>query len=145
MFDCFMYSSCNHIDCDKFCMRKYKLEYLYKQSLLPESKWKRMPLLVDQDGTDYDKFSQLAQIENDIVSFVQEGKNLYIHSHICGNSKTSWSIRLLTSYLNKIWPTTDLSCRALFISVPRFLLALKDNISVKSDYVDHIKQNIFII
>jgi DNA replication protein DnaC len=35
-----------------------------------------------------------------------------------------------------------LSCKGLFISVPKFLLALKDNISSKSEYVEHIKQNV---
>ena len=30
----------------------------------------------------------------------------------------------------------------LFINVPRFLLSLKDNISEKSDYVQHIKENV---
>ena len=32
-------------------------------------------------------------------------------------------------------------CRALFINVPFFLQALKDNISIKSEYISHIKEN----
>jgi DNA replication protein DnaC len=32
----------------------------------------------------------------------------------------------------------------LFISVPRFLLALKDSISNKSSYIDYIKDNVLL-
>ena len=82
----------------------------------------------------------LKSIEININDFVKEGKNLYIHSMICGNGKTAWSVKLLQAYLNKIWPESSLTCRALFINVPRFLLTLKDSISNQSDYIDHIKR-----
>lgn len=82
----------------------------------------------------------LKSIEINITDFVKGGKNLYIHSMICGNGKTAWSIKLLQAYLNKIWPESSLTCRALFINVPRFLLTLKDSISNQSDYIDHIKR-----
>ena len=62
---------------------------------------------------------------------------------ICGNGKTEWALKIVQSYINKIWFKSDLSCPALFISVPRFLLALKDNLSVKSEYVEYIKHNIY--
>ena len=61
---------------------------------------------------------------------------------MCGNGKTSWTLRLLQTYFNKIWVTSGLKCRALFINVPRYLLALKDNISQQNEYVQHIKENI---
>ena len=41
-----------------------------------------------------------------------------------------------------MWLKSSLRCRALFINVPRFLLSLKENISERSDYVAHIKENI---
>ena len=38
----------------------------------------------------YDKeFLKLTDIQNDIVNFVDSGKQLYIHSSIAGNGKTS--------------------------------------------------------
>ena len=82
-------------------------------------------------------------IENDIIKFVEDGRNLYIHSSTCGNGKTAWSIRMLQSYINKIWYKSDLTCRVLFINVPRFILALKDSMNMSSDYIDHIKRHIF--
>ena len=65
---------------------------------------------------------------------------MYIHSNTCGNGKTAWSLRLIQSYLGSIWYKCDLNCKALFINVPRFLLALKDNITDKNDYIQHIKK-----
>ena len=86
--------------------------------------------------------SQKSYIENKIEEFVNDGKSLYIFSENCGNGKTAWSIRLIQAYLNAVWHKCELRCKALFINVPRFLLELKDNISNKSDYIEHIKANV---
>ena len=131
---------CRHTD--SFCMKLFKLDGLYNEALLSPSQRKRVALFVDADGTDEAQFSLLADIQNNIVKFVAEGRNLYIHSNITGNGKTAWAIRFIQSYFNIIWPKVGMDCKALFINVPRFLLALKDNISVKNDYVEHIKANV---
>ena len=86
---CFLYDTCNHKDCDKFCVRKYKMDMLYSNSLLTDVQKVHITLKVDEDGTDLEEFKQLAEIEKDIVNFVQSGKNLYIYSTNCGNGKTS--------------------------------------------------------
>jgi DNA replication protein DnaC len=111
-------------------------------ALMSESQKKRIALKVDEDGTDLEQFKQLAAIENNIVNFINEGKNLYLHSANCGNGKSSWSIRLAQAYFNKIWARTEGKCRVLFISVPRYLLAIKDNISNKNTYAEYIKENV---
>ena len=67
---------------------------------------------------------------------------MYIHSETCGNGKTTWAVKILKEYLFKIWHKSDLTCKVLFVHVPRFLIALKDNISVKSEYVQYIKDNV---
>ena len=84
----------------------------------------------------------LAGIEQNIVSFVNEGRNLYLHSANCGNGKSSWSIRLAQAYFNKIWARSEPKCRVLFVSVPRYLLAIKDNISNRNTYAEYIKDNV---
>ena len=142
MQKCFLYENCNHKDCDKFCIRKYKMDSLYSAALMTEQQKKHITLRVDEDGTDLEQFKQLAGIEQNIVAFIKEGKNLYLHSSNCGNGKSSWSLRLVEAYFNKIWARTEVKCRVLFISVPRFLLALKDNITSKNAYVDYIKDNV---
>lgn len=144
MDNCFLYSSCSHCDCDKdFCLRKYKVKSLYDNALLTEHQRLHMPLKIDADGTDLAEFKKLADIEKDIIQFIDAGSNLYLHSTICGNGKTSWAIRLLQSYFDKIWVTSDSDkCYALFISVPKYLQALKDGISTKNEYADFIRQHV---
>ena len=127
---------------DIFCLRLFKINELYNKTLLSERHKKYITLFPDKDGTDYDKFVQLKNIEDNIVKFVEEGKNLYLHSTICGNGKTEWAVRLLKSYIEKIWFKSDLVCKALFINVPQYLLALKDSISTPSEYVNYVKSNI---
>ena len=143
MNNCFLYDRCNHKDCEKdFCLRKYKMDSLYSLALMSEAQKQHIVLKIDQDETDLTQFKQLSAIEQNIITFVNEGKNLYLHSSICGNGKSSWSLRLAEAYFDKIWARTDLRCRVLFISVPRFLLALKDNISAKNQYIEYIKENV---
>lgn len=141
--DCYLFDNCNHADCDKsFCVKKYKLDYLYDLANVSVTKRKHMSLVYDANGTDFDEFTKLKKIQDNILNFVSDGDNLYIYSRQAGNGKTSWSLRLLQSFFNKIWEGTELRCRGLFISVPQFLLALKDNITNKSDYIAHIKENV---
>jgi DNA replication protein DnaC len=123
-------------------MRLFKLDYLYKEALISASQRKHVALRIDADGTDEQAFSALKNIENNIESFISQGKNLYIHSTNTGNGKSSWALRFIQTYFNRVWLKSSLRCRALFINVPRFLLSLKENISEKSDYVAHIKENI---
>lgn len=126
--ECWLYDNCNHCDCNKeYCIRKDKLDKLYQKALMPNKLRRHITLYPDNDKnhTDLAEFKQLAAIEKDIKSFVQKGNNLYIHSAQCGNGKTSWAIRMLQAYLNKIWPESDIICRVLYIHVPDFMVKLK--------------------
>ncbi len=142
--NCWLVNECNQRDCNTFCMRKYKLDYLYKEANISESQRKRIALSVDEypETSDLDAFLYLQSIEQNILDFVKEGNNLYLHSTRCGNGKTSWALKLAQAYLNKIWVKSGLECRVLFINIPRYLSALKENISQKSEYVQHIKDNV---
>lgn len=140
--DCWLTGDCNKRDCNTFCMRLFKLDFLYSEALLNLKQRKHVKLLLDNQLTDKEAFTRLKNIENNIEEFVKSGKNLYIFSPICGNGKTSWCLRMIQSYFNKIWARSEMKCKALFIHVPTFLLALKDNISQKSDYIAHIKENV---
>ena len=147
--NCYLFDNCKkykngkcNLDDDVFCIKLFKLNYLFDESLVSDKQRTYTPLHIDSDGTDREAFLKLKNIENSIEEFVSSGKNLYIHSSTCGNGKTEWSLRMIQSYFNSIWYKCDLSCKALFINVPRFLLALKDNISNQSDYIEHIKKHI---
>ena len=141
--DCWLYGECNHVDCDKFCMRRFKLDSLYNEAMVSPKQRKRIPLRLDSDCLDKDSFEYLSTIERNIMNFVKDGGSLYIYSSTTGNGKTSWALRMVQAYLNKVWYDSEYgSCRAMFINVPRYLLAIKDNISQRSDYVAHIKANV---
>lgn len=142
--NCFLKDNCKKLHCNDAngCLILYKLNYLYDTAGVSEKLRKRIELRIDSDGTDYYEFSKLTEIQSDIVNFVESGKQLYIHSSQAGNGKTSWAIRLLQSYFNRIWLKTELRCRALFIHVPSFLVALKEDISVRSDKMKKLKEDI---
>ena len=140
--NCWLSGRCNGIDCDKdFCVKKFKLEYLFDQALLTEKHKKDLALRVDADKGDLEAFKYLKSIQNAVEDFVANGDNLYIHSLISGNGKTSFAVKILKEYLFRIWPKSELKCRGLYIHVPKFLIAMKDNISERSEYVQHIKKN----
>ena len=143
---CWKYQNKDDAECKSsniFCPKLFRTDYLFNESLLSTKQREYIPLYIDDDGTDRSAFNTLKQIENGVVEFAAKGKSLYIHSSTCGNGKTAWSIRILQSYIHKIWFKSDLTCRVLFINVPRYILALKDSMNISSDYIDHIKKNIF--
>lgn len=140
---CGKYLSGDHsCDSEVFCTKLFKLNELYNNSMLSSEQRKFIKIRLDSDGTDFKEFSCLKNLQNNIEDFVSSGGNLYLWSMRCGNGKTLWSIRLLQSYLNKIWYKSDLKCKALFIHVPTYLLALKNAITKQSDYVDYINENV---
>lgn len=143
--DCWLKDNCKQLHCNdkNGCLILYKLDYLYNEANIPIKLRQNVILKTDADGTDLVEFKQLKNIQDNIVEFVKNGGQVYIHSKQAGNGKSSWSLRLLQTYFNKIWLKTDLKCKALFINVPLFLLKLKDNISNKSEYIEHIKENIY--
>lgn len=127
---------------DEFCIKLFKLNELCNLAMLTESQRHKTRLWIDSDGRDREAFTQLRSIEENVVKFVEDGGNLYIYSYTTGNGKTAWSLRILNSYLESIWYKSDLTCRALFVNVPRFVLALKDNISNYNEYYNTIKNRI---
>lgn len=113
--------------CSENCIR-YKLMYsLFKQSQLPEAQWDYKYLVCN--GADLSNFTQLKAKSESILKFIVNGNNLYIYSANCGNGKTSWAIRLMYSYFDKIWHKSCFDCKALFVSVPKFLYNCKRSIS----------------
>lgn len=137
----YLSGGCNRSKCgDDFCIRHYKMMYLTEMALL--SGKQKYPIKLRPDKIDVPVFTRLKEIQNGIVDFVEEGKNLLIYSENAGNGKTSWTAKLLLSYFDKIWATTDLVCRGLFISMPRFVIAMKENITKPNEYFRHIDDSI---
>ena len=113
--------------CSENCIR-YKLMYsLFKQSNLPEALWGYKELVCHEK--DLQVYKQLQAKSDAILNFITNGNNLYIYSENCGNGKTTWAIRLMYSYFDKIWHKSCFDCKALFVSVPKFLYNCKRSIS----------------
>ena len=113
--------------CSENCIR-YKLMYsLFKQSNLPEALWNYKELVCHEK--DLQVYKQLQAKSDAILNFIESGNNLYIYSENCGNGKTTWAIRLMYSYFDKIWHKSCFDCKALFVSVPKFLYNCKRSIS----------------
>lgn len=113
--------------CSENCIR-YKLMYsLFKQSNLPEALWDYKELICHEK--DLQVYKKLQAKSDAILNFIDAGNNLYIYSENCGNGKTTWAIRLMYSYFDKIWHKSCFDCKALFVSVPKFLYNCKRSIS----------------
>ena len=144
---CFYENKCKkyfnkQCDLNNFCQKRFRLDFLYDNALLSNKQRRHMDLRLDSDNKDLEAFNTLFKIQKSIDSFVEKGENLYIYSSICGNGKTAWSIRLMQEYFDKIWYKSDLTCRGLYINIPKFLILLKESISEENSYISHIKNNV---
>ena len=92
---CPFYSSCNHRDCNTFCLKYYKSNYYFNCALIPENRRFIFPLRIDSDGRDEKAFVRLSEISKNIDEFVEKGNNLYIYSSIAGNGKSSLALSVV--------------------------------------------------
>ena len=95
--DCIFFEVCQSKEnCSVDCIRYAEMKYLIDNSGLPNNLKGRT--ILQPDKIDYEAFCTLADIKQNIVDFVKQGKNLYIYSHNTGNGKSSWLSKLLKSY-----------------------------------------------
>ena len=111
-------------DCEKSCTRYIEMRFLMDSSNIPKNK--QRPLVLKPAKCDVEAFDRLAKIKDNIVDFVEQGRNLYITSSIVGNGKTSWALKLLMKYFEEIWEGNGLEPRGVIVHVPTFLIKCKD-------------------
>ena len=140
---CWYKSICDGSRCgENFCIRHYKMSCLTYMALL-EGRYKYpIPLKLYPDSPDRDAFLKLRGIQTNIKDFVNNGKNLLIFSKFTGNGKTSWAVKIGLSWLDAIWASTDLCCRCLFVSLPKLMSAMKENIGRPNEYFQYVNENI---
>ena len=141
-YNCLKFKNGNCSADEEFCIRQFKQDSLLSNALLSDKQKEHRELYLDNTMKDKDAYTILKNIENGVEKFVLSGKNLYIYSQITGNGKTEWSLRMLQSYVHKIWHKSDIGCVCLFINVPKYLIELKNNISKKSSYIEYIEENV---
>ena len=125
--------------CNRNCIKFMEIQHLMETSGLPKAR--QCPQQLIAPDWDLEAYTRLAEIKDDIVNFVEQGKNLYIASGMSGNGKTSWAIKLLLRYFDQIWSGNGFNTRGLFISVPTFLLKAKD-FKHTDDEFERLKRNI---
>ena len=135
-------TGCECVNNNIFCIKLFKLNTLYDNALLSAAQRQHLQLRIDADGSDKDAFNRLKYIEDNIELFVKNNRNLYIYSHVTGNGKSAWAVRLLQSYFNSIWYSSELTCKGLYINVPRFCYLLKI-IYLKKANIYSILKNIY--
>lgn len=123
---CWYQNSCNKFNstqCNNSCIRYIEMDYLISNSNIPKNNFETIKLV--PANIDLEAFAYLANIKNNIVNFINSGTNLYIYSYNFGNGKTTWAIKLMLAYFNKIWAGNGLKRKGIFIHVPTFLTKCK--------------------
>lgn len=137
--DCIFFEVCQTKEnCSVDCIRYAEMKYLIDNSGLPNNLKGRT--ILQPEKIDYEAFCTLAEIKENIVDFVKQGKNLYIYSHNTGNGKSSWLSKLLKSYFNQIWAGNGFRKRGYFINLPSFLINLKESISNPNEDINDLKE-----
>lgn len=138
--DC-MYKEVCLAKCSKICKRYCITKYMLQHSNIPKNKWGVNKLV--PEPCDTQAYEQLADIREHITDFVNEGKNLYLYSDICGNGKTTWSIKLMLQYFNDIWRGNGFTERGVFMPVSEFLYRCKAEISKPTDEFIELRERVF--
>ena len=122
----------NTPECKPTCIRYVEMQYLLDTSNIPPNMQRIIGM--EPDACDYDAFCKLADIKANIVDFADRGSNLYIVSEHTGNGKTTWAIKMLLKYFDKMWAGNGLRQRGAFISTPLFLSKCKDFGNVDEEF-----------
>lgn len=139
MEDCIYKDVCQQ-ECSESCVRYLEMNYLLKHSNIPKARQCRHRLY--PEDCDLAAFRQLADIQRNIIDFVNGDNSLYLHSYNCGNGKTTWSVKLMLQYFDKIWSGNGFRCRGLFINIPTFLSKCKDVISYPDEEFESMRRMI---
>lgn len=141
--DCWYEKTCKKYgtnSCNENCIRYMEMNFLINSSNIPKAKHFKNELIPNE--IDIQSFKFLANIKQDIVNFVDNGENLYIFSQNFGNGKTTWAIKLMQAYFDKIWAGNGFTVRGLFIHVPSFLTKYKEAMRTKDENFEDLRQNL---
>ena len=131
--------------CDPNCNIQAEFSYLLNTSNIPKDYMKSVTLY--PDDADYEAFKTLATIKQDIESFVDEGRFLYIWGKSTGTGKTNWSTKLLKTYLAVKCVGNNFADRGWFEYVPSFLLLAKEfeNPEARKEHIDNTMKRDLVI
>ena len=143
---CWYTSACGKYEspeCNASCIRYMEMDFLMQNSGIPRNK--QYSVLLTPSKKDVQAFVTLKEIKDDIIAFVENGESVYIYSHNFGNGKTTWAIKLMQKYFDKIWAGNGFRCRGIFIHVPTFLTKIKEGISRKDEDFETLKSRLMTV
>lgn len=130
--------------CDTMCNIKREFHYLLHTSNIPE-KFKGASVLYP-DPRDLEAFKTLAEIKNDVINFVNDGRFLCLWSSNVGNGKSSWTCKILKTYLAIMANGNGFKDLGWFEYVPSLLLLSKDfNNPDRELHIQACKERPFVI
>ena len=143
---CWYTSACGKYEspeCNASCIRYMEMDFLMQNSGIPRNK--QYSVLLTPSKQDVQAFVTLKEIKDDIIAFVENGESVYIYSHNFGNGKTTWAIKLMQKYFDKVWAGNGFRCRGIFIHVPTFLTKIKEGISRKDEDFETLKSRLMTV
>lgn len=120
------------------------MKWQFDNSGLPKSKYK--PIKLTPENADLGAFRKLADIRENIDTFVEQGNNLYLCSKYFGNGKTSWAIKMLQTYFHYVAEGNLFTVKGMFVSTSDLLLKLKDfDNPLSKQYKDNLRNTDLLI
>ena len=110
--------------CERICPRYLEMNFLINNcGMTSVQKYLQQ---LQPDDIDIPAFIRLKEIKDNIVDFVQNGKNLFIESTNIQTGKTTWSLRLMYKFFDEIWSGNGFRCRGYYLYMPEFLTNIKN-------------------
>lgn len=127
--------------CSEMCTRFYEIDNLFYKANIP--KRYLQPYKLYPDPKDFNSYEYLQTYKDNIWGYVQEGFNLYIHSNIRLNGKTSWGIKILQNYIHNVRSDNGSRTRGLYVDVNEYLTQLKASFdSYDNEDIENFKRDI---
>ncbi len=140
---CWYLEGCSKKDkpeCNGSCVRYMEMHYLMSASNIPKNR--QYPVSLIPSKEDMNAFLRLRDLKDNVEAFVRQGENLYLYSPNFGNGKTTWAIKFLQKYFDKVWAGNGFKPRGVFIHVPTFLTKIKEGISRKDPNFELLKSRL---
>ena len=124
--DCWYGSGCTLRTerCQKTCPLYLEMNYMIVNCGMPDAT-PYIKTLIPTTDTEVKSYERLQNIKGNIVDYVTAGHDIFIVSNYSFTGKTSWAIKLMYRYFDRIWSGNGFKVRGYFLYVPDFVTKLK--------------------
>ena len=124
--DCWYGSGCTLRTerCQKTCPLYLEMNYMIVNCGMPDAT-PYIKTLIPTTDTEFKSYERLQNIKDNIVDYVTAGHDIFIVSNYSFTGKTSWAIKLMYRYFDRIWSGNGFKVRGYFLYVSDFVTKLK--------------------